>query len=341
MVAGSCHAGSGGLPLSLAEAACEVAAGPAVRGAALVALLELLDATATTPEGCDFADELAAHATATAAGILAELPSDEATDEWAEAEDEDTAEDAASVGRPGEAPEEALLEAALDAAGRLAGRGGAGAEGLRTAAAELLAREVWQARHAGLLILLRLACAAPQDEIAGRAAAAAALQHFAHLHPRVRWAALEVWARLLAAGLSAPVEFFQEALEALIVAAGEDHYVRVQRRGLLVLLLMTSRPELPLLPAERAEPLFCRVLLPHAASPAAEVRQACAGIAQGLAVAIGLADGERGSAMEGDAPKLFALWHELKEALERGAVAAMAGAGGVEDAEIEWPADWR
>ncbi|CAE8589485.1 unnamed protein product, partial [Polarella glacialis] len=75
---------------------------------------------------------------------------------------------------------------------------------------------------------------------ASDAAAEAAMRHFGHVHPRVRWAALEVWARLLSMHIMAPIKFFEQASEALFAAAGADTYNRVRQRGLLVLMLLTG-----------------------------------------------------------------------------------------------------
>jgi len=216
-----------------------------IRGAALTALMELADATfasitetACNPEVQCEAQELLTHAVASVSGLLAEVPSDDNTDKWAEISDEDL---------PG-TEHDALLDHALDAAGRLVQRGDFAFAGLQAAIMQLKACRCWQAIHGMLLVQLRVACgdaAGNGDGVAAQEAASAALHHMGHMHPRVRWAALEVWARLLAGGSHAPLALFDGALDALVMAAANDQYMRVRRRSLLVLMLVSNSSPCP------------------------------------------------------------------------------------------------
>jgi len=61
-----------------------------------------------------------------------------------------------------------------------------------------------------------------------------------HVHPRVRWAGLEVWARLLVANVKPHSELVDETIDVLVEVAGSDPYLRVRSRALLVLLTMAQ-----------------------------------------------------------------------------------------------------
>merc|ERR1712113_381109 len=80
------------------------------------------------------------------------------------------------------------------------------------------------------------------------------------------------------------IDGFSLAFEPLLVVAGTDCYVRVRRRGLLVLLLATNT-HAGLLKQGHAELLFDQVLIPlakHSSSHLA-ICQACERIAQSVA----------------------------------------------------------
>ncbi|CAE8599597.1 unnamed protein product [Polarella glacialis] len=138
----------------------------------------------------------------------------------------------------------------------------------------------------------------------------------------------------------APIKFFEQASEALFAAAGADTYNRVRQRGLLVLMLLTGLDAAAVAP--KAESLIRTVLLPQAKSSDAEVRQACADIARGLAAA----RGEEAELVPGGG-QVGCIWHELCEALAFGSAAEeslngeVAVNGGPQGVEIEWPPDWR
>jgi len=331
------------------------------RAAALAALIELIvascEAAATDLNAMDgdLVEETAPQILPGLRKILLDFPEDDGTEAWAEGADED----ANAPGDKEHADDEGvgmLWDGALDACGRLLAHGG-GAVGSRVSlhcmGAELLLCEAWQARHSGLLLQLRLACgeAAAASSGEGEAAVAStyaeAARHFHHSHPRVRWASLEVWARLLAAGLAPSRQAFDSAFESLAALGATDHYLRVRRRGLLVFLLAAA--EGAVLTPAHAEPLFRKVLIPQAASPDDDIRDACARIAQGFAGALGWIQptGE-------DAPTLpetcagyaefTILWQEMTQAVGRGATdAAGMGdqTGAVESGAIEWPHEWR
>lgn len=323
-----------GLPTALAQAVMNNAAEPLARSAAMAALLELLpaldaDCGLNSIFDEETVGELLAHITASTAGLLAELPHEEATSTWAEGVDGEEIQPA-STDCEGD-PFGELLDAALDSAERLAARGGPAAMGIRAAAQQLLQGEAWQARHGGLLLLLRLA-AVPESisnaeapvESCASVAAEAALAHLGHVHPRVRWAALEVWARLLSMGLLMPTNLSEFALDALLGLASKEPYLRVRRRGLLVLLLVAS-----LVPARlesRADLIFGEVLIPQAESKEDDVRLACSDIAKALQ-----------KATEGR-PEL---WGQFQEAHQRGAACDADMHELQKAAEIEWPPDWR
>eukprot|EP00747_Dinoflagellata_sp_TGD_P187133 gnl/TRDRNA2_/TRDRNA2_44640_c0_seq1.p1 gnl/TRDRNA2_/TRDRNA2_44640_c0~~gnl/TRDRNA2_/TRDRNA2_44640_c0_seq1.p1 ORF type:complete len:627 (+),score=139.66 gnl/TRDRNA2_/TRDRNA2_44640_c0_seq1:125-2005(+) len=303
------------LPTALASTVVSQAADAGVRSAALMAMLEL---QAAAPD----ADELVALSSKTVADVLTSLPPDEATDDWAEVpEDAPPASDGC----------EGLLEDVLDAVARLAARGGRAAAELQRAALDLAEREAWQSRHASLLIHLHLA--AGDNEEPAAAATMLAGRNLWHVHPRVRWAALEVWARLLDAGFATPRKTFSEAFELLVSAAGRDPYTRVRRRGMLTLLVAATCADSPLKEAH-AEPVFRQVLIPQAASQDAAIRQACVDIAVAIAGAAGLvSEGTDSEPSVGG--WLSGLWAELMQ--------AASAFEQEEDSpeEIKWPAEWR
>eukprot|EP00929_Paragymnodinium_shiwhaense_P066130 TRINITY_DN3314_c0_g2_i1.p1 TRINITY_DN3314_c0_g2~~TRINITY_DN3314_c0_g2_i1.p1 ORF type:complete len:691 (-),score=153.98 TRINITY_DN3314_c0_g2_i1:23-2095(-) len=336
------------LPASLAASGVDATASPELRSAALAALLELLTAAdlqaAADGNSMDEAvQELVAHAVATVAALFAELPDDEDTNMWAETADDGDGCDAL----PEKSTEgtEALLESALDAAERLACRGGEAVAGLRVAAGELLGRQAWQGQHGALLILLRVACASPEhDSISLLETLRAALRSFSHVHPRVRWAALEVWVRLLVVSQSFPEQLFAEAFEGLMLLAGtSEQYLRVRRRALLVLVVAASRP-MPLYCTAHAEPLFECVLLPCARAQDISLREAACHIAEGLIASLGGGGAEASPPEEilaMVAPTSTCLWEQFREALAQCEQASSKGDILVTDGQVEWPAHWR
>merc|ERR1712232_153034 len=184
---------------------------------------------------------------------------------------------------------------------------------------------------------------------AGTAASSLAQQHLNSIHPRVRWAALEVWARMLSRGLVAPCQSFDATLESLMAIASRDQYTRVRRRALLVLLFFTNCADTPLA-ASHVEPVFRRVLIPLASSHDEDIRTVCFNIGQQLVTWFGLTDRQiqqgctehaRGAEIAASIPSEFVpLWNELEEAVSR--ANATHGAGGYEDTcDISWPVDWR
>eukprot|EP00927_Polykrikos_kofoidii_P070596 TRINITY_DN67018_c0_g1_i1.p1 TRINITY_DN67018_c0_g1~~TRINITY_DN67018_c0_g1_i1.p1 ORF type:complete len:748 (+),score=145.77 TRINITY_DN67018_c0_g1_i1:112-2355(+) len=362
------------LPARLAAIATETRATPEVRCAALTALVELSAAASETAakssdcEDCESAHELMTHTAATILAIFAELPMDAATETWAETADDEG--DGEAAGRNGDGANEAteeenlviegtesLFNAALDVSVRLIANGGTAMDVLQTAAVELLAHESWQARHAALLLLLRLACCPGEDGGGGvvtqaQSSAKAAARHMSHSHPRVRWAAFEVWGRLFMIVPEAPSALIDESIEALLTAASSDEpYLRIRRRSLLTLVLAASCPE-PSFRLVHVEPIFRRVLLPLAASPDASVRDACVTIARGLAVALGVGtlsspECSPEEFLEATAQGVAHLWRDLAEALAAGAAASASVDGNAVQesqggsADIAWPVDWR
>mmetsp|Transcript_127930 Transcript_127930/g.235372 ORF Transcript_127930/g.235372 Transcript_127930/m.235372 type:complete len:644 (+) Transcript_127930:194-2125(+) len=332
------------LPAALATAVASSTASIEVRTAALAALLELTDAASSVSEAASVeagnvfpfgmhttAEEITKHAVTATTAVLTELPLDEGIDEWAVEVDGEVV--------PGGADgAEGLLDAALDGAARLAQRGGAASLGLAAAVPELCRREAWQARHGALLLQLRLACAAGEPE--AETAVQASLEHFGHVHPRVRWAALEVWARLIASGFAAPRNRLGEAVEALSLMAGSDPYMRVRRHGLFVLLVATSLPELPT--AAHVELIFRRVLIPQAASLDDSIREACATIANGLAAVLSSSTATDTMQDSSGAPAA-GLWAEFQAAAasSESACQADSNANHEDGSNIQWPADWR
>ncbi|CAE7266921.1 UFGT [Symbiodinium pilosum] len=280
----------GDLPAGLARAAIDSRAEPAARLAALESLMQLLNAQGfCKPPSMDDSEahsELEIHAVAVLASLLAELPSPQATEWWAEVIDEEAeAEESADHADKSRA-EEALLQEALDDACRLVQRGGQVCFRLHEAAVQLMQTEAWQAKHGALLLLLRLAIRDPEDAQAVETQAAqeaseAALSCFSNTSPRVRWAALEVWARLLRAGCTAPVDLLGQAPEPLLKLCN-DIYTRVRRRGLLVLLFCVGAA--PFAVAPLGEKIFRYVLIPQASGDD-DSREACRQIAEHLALA--------------------------------------------------------
>eukprot|EP00928_Gymnodinium_smaydae_P023524 TRINITY_DN19381_c0_g1_i1.p1 TRINITY_DN19381_c0_g1~~TRINITY_DN19381_c0_g1_i1.p1 ORF type:complete len:673 (-),score=148.02 TRINITY_DN19381_c0_g1_i1:62-2056(-) len=334
-----------------------------LRSAALAALMELLGSivdeqqcitSQLAPAGPRA--ELGMLVAAQVVALLGEVPGDEGTETWAEeADGGDDAADGEGGGACAEEDEEtsadgceALLEAVLDAAGRLVACGGTVAEGLHVAVGELLSRQTWQASHGALLLSLRLAAHAGGGSAGSDDMAAGLVEEslrraatcLGHGHPRTRWAALEVWARLLALGaldqaraLGGESRLDASVFEALLRVAGTDEpYVRVRRRALLVLVLLANQAVSPFSLAN-VEPLFRQVLLPHVQSHDVAVRDACASIAHGLLSMLG---GQL-------TPEVAQLWQEFQVA----ASASEAGEnfasleGGELSPVIEWPADWR
>ena len=336
------------LPRALAATVGDASLDPSVRSAALAALVELVDAVHAGGIEEEAAMGLAAEAVSAAVGVLGDLPADEATADWAEAIDEQVGAPGGEDGCASEA--EALFDAALDAARHLASHAGA-VDALRGASAALLGRESWQARHGGLLGCLQLAWAVGTDgAVHDGDVAVVAMRHFDHVHPRVRWAALEVWARLFSVGVQTPLRYLGEALGTLMDIAADDQYVRVRRRCLLVLVMAATSARVPqedaaadaaaarppLDPAQVAA-LFRRVLIPQAASYDPDIRQACADIGQALAVGGESPEGGGGAGAAEDA-EFRPHWEELCAALAR---ANEDEGPGEEASKIEWPADWR
>lgn len=306
------------------------------RSAAFAALVEL----ATMPQVyVETAPDATSRAVSVLIRVLVEFPGDEETDEWAE---DLTSDDVINVVQLGdEAPDAAadgFHEAALDAAGRLACSNGEAFLQLRTEVGELLTRQVWQARHGGLLVLLRLACAsevAASIEIATCAASVAA-ENFCNVHPRVRWAALEVWARLLASGFSLPNDLSSSLNTILSLIAG-DLYARVQRRGLFVLVLLTTCDHVSITSSD-AESIYRRVLLPLVASPDPVLRAASTRISNGLSAALSLEDADSD---QGAKAGLLALRSEF-DGIARGVAGMATGLADEEPVvDIDWPADWQ
>merc|ERR1712185_723910 len=104
-------------------------------------------------------------------------------------------------------------------------------------------------------------------------------------------------------------------------AAGpNEQYLRVRRRGLLVLLMAASGCTPPFTPPQ-VEPIFRQVLIPQGSSPDASIRDACANIARGVVIALG--GGGDGACSEEDildmaCSGVSCLWRELVEALAVG-----------------------
>lgn len=228
--------------------------------------------------------ELEVHTLTALAAVLAELPSPEATEWWAEVVDGETELEADDGDRS--RAEESLLQEALDDACRLIRRSGRACSKLHAAALQLLQMEAWQAKHGGLLLLLRLAVKTSEDgeqtvdEQRAGEVSQAALCCLTNTNPRVRWAALEVCARLLMAGCRAPVGLISQMPQPLLLLCN-DIYTRVRRRGLLVLLF--SAQTAPHEMAMHGERIFKEVLIPHVRDDD-DSRAACRQIAEQLAL---------------------------------------------------------
>ena len=281
----------GDLPGVLARAAMDSKAEPAARLAAMESLMQLLNASdvsglSSTMDVSDSVEEseLEVHTLTALAAVLAELPSPEATEWWAEVVDGETELEADDGDRS--RAEESLLQEALDDACRLIRRSGRACSKLHAAALQLLQMEAWQAKHGGLLLLLRLAVKTSEDgeqtvdEQRAGEVSQAALCCFTNTNPRVRWAALEVCARLLMAECSAPVGLLSQMPQPLLLLCN-DIYTRVRRRGLLVLLF--SAQTAPHEMAMHGERIFKEVLIPHARDDD-DSRAACRQIAEQLAL---------------------------------------------------------
>merc|ERR1711879_834870 len=144
-------------------------------------------------------------------------------------------------------------------------------------------------------------------------------------------------------------DLFEEALPGLLDLAGpKEPYVRVRRRGLLVLVAAASCSSPPFLPAQ-VESLFNKVLLPQASESDPTIREACWGVAQGAGIALGAIATEdmcMEDALASVAPRLLPLWQGLVRTLSAAADCASA-LGGQADApahgnaaqelHIEWP----
>ena len=289
----------GDLPCGLARAVMDSGAQPAARLAALESLMQLLEASDMSTSSSNMRDvdegeeqselELEIHTLTALAALLAELPSPEATEWWAEVVDGE-AEDV-EAGNEGDRSraEEALLQEALDDACRLIRRGGLLCSKLHEAAVQLLQMEAWQAKHGGLLLLLRLAI--PEgvmcEEPMAVQASEAAMSCFTSTSPRVRWAALEVWARLLTASCRTPADLFGQEPQPLL-ALCSDVYTRVRRRGLLVLLFCAQAAAHTV--AAHGEKIFREVLIPRARGDD-DIREACRQIAEQLTLVQGVPGG--------------------------------------------------
>ncbi|CAE6945412.1 UFGT [Symbiodinium sp. KB8] len=282
----------GDLPGVLARAAMDSKAEPAARLAAMESLMQLLNAsdvsglssTMDVSDSVEESEQLEVHTLTALAAVLAELPSPEATEWWAEVVDGETELEADDGDRS--RAEESLLQEALDDACRLIRRSGRACSKLHAAALQLLQMEAWQAKHGGLLLLLRLAVKTSEDgeqtvdEQRAGEVSQAALCCFTNTNPRVRWAALEVCARLLMAGCRAPVGLISQMPQPLLLLCN-DIYTRVRRRGLLVLLF--SAQTAPHEMAMHGERIFKEVLIPHARDDD-DSRAACRQIAEQLAL---------------------------------------------------------